>query len=145
MDDAATLARHLIERVWAAGDREAARAVVAEDVRVHGARAVGSGPEGQAGVGDYFRTGFPDARWSADDAFGAGDRAAVRWRMQGRHDGIFEGVPPTGRDAELGGIAIVRVAEGKIAEVWHAEDLFGLFERIGARPEASVPASVRDR
>ena len=142
--DAADLARRLIEKVWATADREVAGEIVAKDVVVHVSRSVGPGPEGQAAVGDYWRAGFPDGRWSADDAFGVGDRAAVRWRMQGRHDGTFEGVPATREDVVLNGIAIVRVENGKIAEIWHAEDLYGLFDRIGARPEANVAAgSVR--
>lgn len=144
MDESADLARRLIEEVWATGDREVARRIVAADVVVHISRAVAPGPEGQAGVGDYFRAGFPDARWTADDAFAAGDRAAVRWRMDGRHDGPFEGIAPTGRDVDLSGIAVVRVAAGRIAEIWRAEDLFGLFARIGARPETAVPAGSGD-
>jgi predicted ester cyclase len=136
--DATELARRLIERVWATADRETARELVADDVLVHVSRSIQPGPDGQAAVGTYFRAGFPEAIWSADDAFGVGDQAAVRWRMQGRHDGTFEGVPPTHRDVVLSGIAIVRVEGGKIVEIWHAEDLFGLFARIGAKPETTA-------
>ena len=90
-----------------------------------------------ARVGDYWRAGFPDARWAVEDAFGAGDRAAVRWRMTGRHQAPFEGVPPTNREVDLTGILIVRVEGDRIAEIWHAEDVLGVMIRIGAKPEAS--------
>jgi len=135
--DAAELGRRLVEEVWAGSDREIAAEIVAPGVVVHAARAVAPGPEGQAAVGDYFRAGFSEARWVVEDAFAAGDRAAVRWRMIGRHDGVFEGVAATGRDIQLLGILIVRVEEDRIAEIWHAEDMLGLLMGIGAKPEAS--------
>ena len=139
MDGAANLAQQLIEVIWNGGDREAAREIVSEGVDVHPSRSVGPGPDGQAAVGDYFRSGFPDARWVVEDAFGEGDKAVVRWRMTGRHDGPFEGVPPTGTVVEFAGITVVRIDSGRIAEIWHAEDLFGLFAQIGARPVAGIP------
>ncbi|MBA3414083.1 MAG: ester cyclase [Chloroflexia bacterium] len=137
-DGAAELGRRLVEAVWAASDQGAAAATVATAVVVHHSRAVAPGPDGQAAVGDYFRAGFPDARWAVEDVVAAGDKAAVRWRMTGRHDGPFEGVAPTGREAELAGILIVRVEGGKIAEIWHAEGMLGLLDRIGAKPEGTA-------
>ncbi len=138
--DPAGLGRRLVEEVWAKGDNAVAAEIVAPAVVVHLSRAVAPGPEGQAAVGDYFRTGFPDARWAVEDAFGAGDRAAVRWRMSGHHERPFEGVSPTGQEAELAGILIVRVEAGKIAEIWHAEDMLGLLDQLGAKPEATIDA-----
>ena len=136
--DVAVLGRRLVEEVWATGDLAVAREVVAQEVCVHSSRAVEPGPEGQAEVGDYFRSGFSDARWQVEDAFAAGDRAAVRWRMTGRHDGVFELVEPTGREVQLVGIVIVRVDGAMIAEIWHAEDMLELLMGIGAKPEASA-------
>jgi predicted ester cyclase len=136
--DPVELGRRLIEEVWAGSDRHAAAEIVAPGVVVHHSRAVAPGPNGQAAVGDYFRAGFPEARWAVEDAFGDGDRAAVRWRMEGRHEQRFEGVPATNREAELCGILIVRVEAGAIAEIWHAEDMLGLLDRIGAKPEVTV-------
>lgn len=138
--DSAELGRRLVEEVWAKSDIAVAAEIVAPAVVVHLSRAVAPGPEGQAAVVVYFRAGFPDARWAVEDAFGAGDRAAVRWRMSGRHGRPFEGVAPIGREAELAGILIVRVEDGKIAEIWHTEDMLGLLDQIGAKPEAAAEA-----
>ncbi len=137
-NEATDLGRRLVEEVWAGSDRGIAAEIVAAEVAVHPGRGVGPGPAGQAAVGEAFRSGFPDARWTVEDAFAAGDRAAVRWRMAGRHDGAYEGVAATGRAAELTGILIVRVEGERIAEIWHAEELLGLLDQLGAKPEAAA-------
>ena len=46
-----------------------------------------------------------------DDLLGEEDKVAVRFTVEGAN-------PRTGRDVKFGGIAIVRVADGKIAETW---------------------------
>ena len=46
-----------------------------------------------------------------DDLFGEADKVAVRMTIQGVN-------PHTGRDVKLSGLAIARVAAGKIAESW---------------------------
>ena len=137
-DEAAELGRRLVEEVWAGSNRVVAAEIVAAGVVVHHSRAVAPGPDGQAAVGDYFRAGFPDARWAVEDIVAAGDKAAIRWRMSGRHERPFEGVARTGRDVDLAGILIVRVEAGRVAEIWHAEDMLGLLDRIGAKPEAAA-------
>jgi len=48
---------------------------------------------------------------SIDDLFGEADRVAVRLTVRGVN-------PHTGRTVEFGGLAIVRVEDGKIAETW---------------------------
>lgn len=136
--DPAALGRQLVETVWAESDRSVAAKIIAADVIVHASRAIDPGPAGQAAIGDYFRGGFSNARWSVEDAFGADDRAAIRWRMVGSHDGEFEAIAATGRSVEFHGIAIVRLASGVIAEIWHAEDMLGLLDQLGVKPETSA-------
>jgi hypothetical protein len=65
-----------------------------------------------------------------------GRRSAGGWR--GATSSGSRGVPATNREAELSGILIVRVEAGAIAEIWHAEDMLGLLDRIGAKPEVTV-------
>lgn len=141
MGGSADLARKLVERVWDGAGIDVARGIVADGVVVHPARSIAPGPGGQAAVGTCFHRGFPDARWVVGDAVGDGDRAVERWRMAGRHDGAFEGVPPTGVAVGFTDITVVRIEDGQIAEIWHAEDLFGLFEQVGARPVAGIPGN----
>ena len=50
------------------------------------------------------------------------------------------GVPPTGRPVTTTGIAIDRLAEGKVAESWVNVDALGLLRQIGAIPVVRRPA-----
>lgn len=41
-----------------------------------------------------------------------------RWVNRGTHKGEFMGVPATGKEVEIQGITIYRIAAGTIVEMW---------------------------
>ncbi len=60
------------------------------------------------------------------------DRVATHFVARGTHQGVFEGVPPTGRAWETHCTAIYRVADGRIAEARMTWDSLSLLEQLGA-------------
>ena len=78
------------------------------------------------------------------------DIATVVWTAEGTNQGEFDGVAPTGRRATWEGISVLRIACGRVAEVWNQTDALGLREQLGiitdeeladAEPsEAATPA-----
>jgi predicted ester cyclase len=60
-----------------------------------------------------------------------GDLVATRKTFRGTHTGEFMGIPPTGRDIELGVIDIVRYRDGRIVEHWSQVDQLGLLQQLG--------------
>ncbi len=44
------------------------------------------------------------------------------------------GIAPTGKQIEVGGIAIHRLADGKIVEDWASMDLLGMMQQLGVIP-----------
>jgi predicted ester cyclase len=70
-----------------------------------------------------IRSAVPDARYEVDDLIAEGDKVVVRWRMLGTHVGAFGDMAPTGRAVTLKGIAIYRVADGKLLERWVVSNL----------------------
>ncbi|HZU76247.1 MAG TPA: ester cyclase, partial [Dehalococcoidia bacterium] len=67
-------------------------------------------------------------------------RVATRFMAHGTHQGLFFGIPPTGKPVEVGGIAIDRFAAGKLVESWLVYDRLGLLQQLGAVPAgAPVP------
>ena len=78
-----------------------------------------------------FRAGFPDLQMSVQDAFASGDKAAIRWQMQGTHTANLFGIPPSNKHVTVNGISIVQAKDGKIVEDWVAEDTMGLMQQIG--------------
>lgn len=50
------------------------------------------------------------------DLLAEGDQVAVHWRIDGTHQGEFQGVFSTGRPVTFQGIALLRIADGKIVD-----------------------------
>ena len=64
----------------------------------------------------------------------------VRAAQQGTHQGVFQGINPTGKQVNVTAIAIFRVVNGRIAEEWLSSDRLGLLQQIGAIPAPSSRA-----
>ncbi len=94
------------------------------------------GPEGYKRTLAMFRTAFPDIRWTIEDMVAEGDRVAERPVGRGTHLGEFMSIAPTGKRIEIRGIAILRVADGKIVENWGMPDMLGLMRQLGVAPTA---------
>lgn len=92
------------------------------------------GLEGVKRMITMYRIAFPDGQITVDDIIVEGDKVAVRSTMRGTHRGEFMGIAPTGKQVSVGGIDIVRVANGKAVEVWHMEDNLGMMQQLGAVP-----------
>lgn len=100
---------------------------------------------GSAGVALHAvatRVAFPDQRATVDDTFTAGDRVAVRFTVHGTHLGSLLDVAPTGKRVAVQGVAIYRVAGGKIAEGWVGFDLLGLLGQLGLLERLGAPAGA---
>jgi predicted ester cyclase len=81
-----------------------------------------------------FYAGFPDLNHVLEEPLVVGDRVVLRATFQGTHSGVFQGIAPTERRVRGGQIAIYRIVDGKIAEIWEEADLLGLFQQLGVAP-----------
>lgn len=128
-----TIARRIFEEVFNGGDVARMDEFASPDVVVNYA-----GTEPIRGLAAYRELyaqdlpSFPDARYTIEDLFGAGDRVAIRWRMEATHQGTYQGIAPTGRPVTLTGVSIYRFADGKVAEGWIASDTAGFLAQLGA-------------
>jgi steroid delta-isomerase-like uncharacterized protein len=77
---------------------------------------------------------FPDFKQTVEDIVAEGDTVALRMTGRGTHTGVFQGMPPTGKQFAITGMAIRRIADGKIVEEWANPDQLGLMQQIGALP-----------
>ena len=103
----------------------------------HVFRAAGSPPldrEGHRAMIAGFQHAFPDGRNTSDDLVAEGDKVVQRWTYSGTHQGVFQGISPTGRTVRLTGISIWRFEGTKIVESWHQVDSLGLMQQLGAMP-----------
>jgi steroid delta-isomerase-like uncharacterized protein len=141
VSDHAAIVRRFYEAVWTEGRLETASAFLANDLIDHNALQFPGRADGAAGllqVVAMIRSALPDLTRTVEDQVEQGDRVATRFIDQGTHRGELLGVAPTGRVIRLEGINIERVLDGRIVEVWHVEDLFGLLQQIGPRPESAA-------
>lgn len=84
------------------------------------------------------RVSRPDFAFRIDDLFVDGDFIVVRTTISGTHLGDFFGLPPTGKWVEIPAIDIWRVSDGKLAAVWHHEDILGMMEQLGMVPSGDA-------
>jgi steroid delta-isomerase-like uncharacterized protein len=78
---------------------------------------------------------FPDFHVTTENVIAEADKVAVRWTVNGTHQGELMGIPPTGRPVSFTGITLYRFADGKIVEEWWSYDALGMMQQITAPPE----------
>lgn len=81
-----------------------------------------------------IRSAFPDYHLTIEDQIAEGDRVVTRVTFRGTHQGEFSGAAPTGKQVRYSGIAIDRIVNGKIVEMWHLASTAALLQQIGATP-----------
>ena len=81
-----------------------------------------------------FYAGFPDLRHVIEEVLSEGDRAVVRFRIQGTNTASFMGIPPSGKRVDVGAVAVMKVVEGKAVDLRGEFDQLGLMQQIGAIP-----------
>lgn len=90
------------------------------------------GIAGHRAIVGLFRASFPDMCWTVEDAVAEGDRVAVRMRLRATQTGEFFGIPASGARVEVGGVHILRIADGRLTEHWGANDDLLLMRQLGA-------------
>ncbi len=111
-------------------DRETLRELLAEDVVEHGVHEELHGPEEVIEFLDaHFKT-FPDYSGEAGLVVAEDDVVAVQYTVEGTHTGEYQDIEPTGHTVEWTGLAMYRVEDDRIAEIWIEEDRLGLLQQL---------------
>jgi steroid delta-isomerase-like uncharacterized protein len=101
-----------------------------------------TGPAGIAGVIKIYQDAFSDAHWRVLEVVaGEADAVTVRWIGSGTHDGQLGDIPPTGRQIRVKATTLLRLRNGKIAEMHDAWDALGLMQQIGLVPHPGQVSS----
>lgn len=92
---------------------------------------------GPAGVKQFvasFQEAFPDLEFVIEDIFSSDDRLVICWEMHGMHTGHLMGIPPTRKCAQLTGISIYHLVEGRVVESWDQVDILSLLNQLDDLP-----------
>ena len=132
-EDNKSLVRRYLEEVWQKGNPDAVDDFLAPNYRRY--LSPTTPPLDLAGQRQRlagFRAAFPDIELTIEDMLAEGDRVVFRSTMRATHQGVFQGIAPTGRDVTVSLIDVIRVENGKLVEHWGGPDLFDLLKQLGA-------------
>ena len=77
---------------------------------------------------------FSDIQFTLEDLLAAEDKVVARFMAHGTQTGAFQSISATGRAATVSGIAIYRLAGGKVVEQWLEYDQLSLLQQLGVLP-----------
>ena len=131
------IVRRLVEELWNKGNLSVADELFAPNYEHHDASTLdfGRGPESEKKRATLYRTAFPDVRLMIEDIIAEGEIVMTRWSCRGTHKGDLSGIAPTGKQINISGVTIARLANGKLAEGWVNWDALGLMQQLGVVPE----------
>lgn len=129
------LVLHIQEECFGRGNMDVADELIAPDAVYHDhPPGFPGGPEGTKQFAAMLRSAFPDLHFTVEDVIAEGDKVVVRGTMRGTHQAEFMGIAPTGRQVEMSGIDIGRIADGKLVELWSNFDELGMMQQLGVVP-----------
>ena len=126
-----TLVKRYVE-MWATGNVALADEILAAAYIDHTHPDQAPGPESVKQEVIAFRAGFPDAHITIEQMIGEGDLVAFRFVLRGTHQGHFAGFAPTGKEVMLTGMDFIRIADGKMVELWSCQETLGWVLQLGA-------------
>ena len=132
-DQNKTIARRAFEEILSRGRFELAEQPYAKDFVNHGLHRDASLEEDQAALKGWHQA-FSDIAIVPKKLIAEGDLVTVYWVARGTNTGTGNGLPATGKKAELAGITIWRIVDGKIKEEWSAFDQLTMMQQLGLLP-----------
>jgi steroid delta-isomerase-like uncharacterized protein len=129
------IARRAFEGILSQGHFELAEQLYAKDFINHGIHSNASLEQDQAALKGWHQA-FPDVVVTAEKVMAEGDLVTVYWIARGTNTGTGNGLPATGKKAELAGITIWRIVDGKIKEEWSAFDQLSMMQQLGLLPSS---------
>jgi predicted ester cyclase len=95
------------------------------------------GVEGLKDAYRMFSSAFSDLWYTFEDLIAEGDKVTGRGVIEGKHTGVFMGIPATNKLIRWTGTRTFRLVNGKVTDGWIDLDLFGMMMQLGAIPAPS--------
>jgi steroid delta-isomerase-like uncharacterized protein len=127
------IATRAFEEILSKGRFELAEQLYAKDFVNHGIHRDVSLQEDQAALKGWHQA-FSDIAITPQKLIAEDDLVTIYWIARGTNTGTGNGLPATGKKAELAGITIWRIVDGKIKEEWSAFDQLSMMQQLGLFP-----------
>jgi steroid delta-isomerase-like uncharacterized protein len=92
------------------------------------------GREGAVALIHTMHDGMSDSQVTVDDIFSVEDKVVTRFTFATTHTGPFMGIPATNKRANVTGMGIFRVVNGKLTDNWVQFDALGMLQQLGIVP-----------
>lgn len=115
--------------------------LVAADVVRHSQATAGVGVRSLEDFKQFLRQDlatFPDAHQKIDIIIGEGDKVAMYLTLTGTQEGPIGPFPATDREVVVKFLGIMRLVDGKVAEIWVEWDNLNILTQLGHFPPAVV-------
>jgi len=127
------LAKRAFEELLSKGRFELAEQLYAKDFVNHGIHRNATLEEDQAALKGWHQA-FPDVVIVPEKLIAEGDLVTVYWIARGTNTGTGNGLPETGKKAELAGITIWRIVDNNSKEEWSAFDQLSMMQQLELLP-----------
>jgi steroid delta-isomerase-like uncharacterized protein len=127
------LAKRAFDELLSKGRFDLAEQLYAKDFVNHGIHRDISLEEDQAALKGWHQA-FPDLSIVPEKLIAEDDLVTIFWIARGTNTGTGNGLLATGKKAELAGITIWRIVDGKIKEEWSAFDQLSMMQQLGLLP-----------
>ena len=127
------IVRAFIETAFNQHQPDRAEDSMTSDIKWHGGTlGTVEGRENFVGLVGAIVSALPDLRNVEQDIIAERDIVSVRAVVEGTHKGDLLGIPASGKRVRWDAVDVYRVADGKIAEEWAADDLLAFVYGVGA-------------
>ena len=127
--------RRLVEEIINQGNMAVAPEVVAEDfVERDPFPGQEQGRQGLIDIIAMMRTAFPDLEWTIEEQVAEGDTLASYNVWRGTHQGVFLGIPPTGKRVTVPCMIFDYFVAGKLKESRLLMNSLSLMQQLGVAP-----------
>lgn len=130
-----TIARNYLNEIVNKGNLAAFDSYIAEDVVFNTIKGFKQHYPARM---QTIRSAFADYHLTIEDQIAEGDKVVTRVTFRGTHRGPFNGIAATGKKVQWSGIAMDRIADGKVVEMWHVQNTMELLQQIGGAPPAAA-------
>jgi len=127
------IARRAFEEILSHGRFELAGELYAKDFVNHGIHRSAGLEEDQAALKGWHQA-FPGVAIVPEKLIAEDDLVTIYWIARGTNTCTGNGLPATGKKAELAGITIWQIVDGKIKEEWSAFDQLSMMQQLGLLP-----------
>jgi len=127
--------RRFAEEIVNKGNMAVAPELVAEDfVELDPFPGQAQGRQGLVDVITMMRTAFPDLQWTVEELVAEGEKVASYNVWRGTHQGVFLGIPPTGKRVTVPSMVFDCYVDGKLKESRILMNLMSLMQQLGVVP-----------